>query len=311
MLPSLTSLIVALTQVAHLDMPKAVILGNHDAWFTLTANPGGRKRPLAHTLSAIELLQQEGRHPPTLSATELLQGMRAREGAGSAASASQPASTTFDQQSAIRTGTVLAMAPAQAPTSAAAPLVSEAAPGPSSSGRPTNGFYRSVEAQMAMLGRSHVGFSSLPVPGQPLAIVGGRPFAKGGNPDYAGAAYDYLYGMSSTQEYADRIVTEATSAVAAAAVTAVASAGGEGGACSALVLMAHNGPFGLGAQAHNICGVDWRPERGDHGDPDLQMAITRMHATGLRLPLVCFGHMHHILHGETRLRGRGRHRVAF
>ena len=278
---------MCLLQVAHLDMPKAVILGNHDAWFTLTANPGGRKRPLAHTLSAIELLQQEGRHNPTLSATELLQGMRAREGAG-AASASQSTSTSSYQQPATRTG-ALAIAPAQAPTAVAAP---EVAPGPSSSGRPTNGFYRSVEAQMAMLGRSHVGFSSLPVPGRPLAIVGGRPFAKGGNPDYAGAAYDYLYGMSSTQEYADRIVTEATSAVAAS--------GGEGGACSALVLMAHNGPFGLGGQAHNICGVDWRPERGDHGDPDLQMAITRMHAAGLRLPLVCFGHMHHILHGETR-----------
>ena len=40
--------------VSQLDMPKAVILGNHDAWFTMI--PKRRKESLSQLLSSVELL---------------------------------------------------------------------------------------------------------------------------------------------------------------------------------------------------------------------------------------------------------------
>lgn len=36
------------------------------------------------------------------------------------------------------------------------------------------------------------------------------------------------------------------------------------------VVVAHNGPAGLGARRHSICGVDWMEPEADFGDPDLQ-----------------------------------------
>lgn len=36
------------------------------------------------------------------------------------------------------------------------------------------------------------------------------------------------------------------------------------------VVVAHNGPAGLGGRRHCICGVDWTEPEADFGDPDLQ-----------------------------------------
>lgn len=36
------------------------------------------------------------------------------------------------------------------------------------------------------------------------------------------------------------------------------------------VVVAHNGPAGLGGRRHSICGVDWMEPEADFGDPDLQ-----------------------------------------
>jgi len=68
-----------------------------------------------------------------------------------------------------------------------------------------------------------------------------------------------------------------------------------------LVILAHNGPTGLGDRAEDICGRDFHPDEGDWGDPDLRAMIE--HALDLRYDLraVVFGHMHHHLRG-----GRGR-----
>lgn len=41
---------------------------------------------------------------------------------------------------------------------------------------------------------------------------------------------------------------------------------------------------------------------GDHGDPDLQSALKSVKSTGRPVPLVVFGHMHHILKGGAALR---------
>ncbi len=63
--------------------------------------------------------------------------------------------------------------------------------------------------------------------------------------------------MSSAPEYTAKIV-EQTLAAVAALPSGTASAGRPGtNQPGAVVLMAHNGPFGLGGQAHNMCGVDW------------------------------------------------------
>lgn len=70
-----------------------------------------------------------------------------------------------------------------------------------------------------------------------------------------------------------------------------------------LILMGHNGPAGLGAEAHNICGVDWVREAGDHGDPDLDMVLQQLRQEDRPVALVVFGHMHHTLRG--RLTGLG------
>lgn len=69
-----------------------------------------------------------------------------------------------------------------------------------------------------------------------------------------------------------------------------------------LLILAHNGPSGLGAGRADIWGCDFRAEEGDHGDPDLAAAVE--HAAGLGRPLraVVAGHMH------TRLRGGGERR---
>ena len=61
--------------------------------------------------------------------------------------------------------------------------------------------------------------------------------------------------------------------------------------------MAHNGPAGLGGAPHNICGVDWLPEAGDHGDPDLQLVLQELQQQGRGVALVLHGHMHHMIKG--------------
>ena len=69
-----------------------------------------------------------------------------------------------------------------------------------------------------------------------------------------------------------------------------------------LVLLAHSGPTGLGSDAADPCGRDWKRPACDWGDQDLQEAIRqiRKHRP---LPLVIFGHMHHRLrHGAGQRR---------
>ncbi|KAK3010889.1 hypothetical protein RJ639_011614 [Escallonia herrerae] len=66
-----------------------------------------------------------------------------------------------------------------------------------------------------------------------------------------------------------------------------------------LVLLAHNGPTGLGSNIFDICGRDWVSGGGDHGDPDLARAISQLKETRKPVPLVVFGHMHkELVHGN-------------
>ena len=48
-----------------------------------------------------------------------------------------------------------------------------------------------------------------------------------------------------------------------------------------------------GDKRYDICGVDFLPEEGDHGDEDLEMALLRLREHDRSPVLVTFGHMHH------------------
>ena len=61
-----------------------------------------------------------------------------------------------------------------------------------------------------------------------------------------------------------------------------------------LLILGHNGPYGLGERAADLWGRDFRPEQGDWGDPDLAEAIAHAKERGHRLTVVA-GHMHHRL----------------
>ncbi len=73
-------------------------------------------------------------------------------------------------------------------------------------------------------------------------------------------------------------------------------------ACTAerVIVLAHNGPLGLGARRDDMFGCDFRASEGDFGDLDLRHAIDRATARGQRIAAVVAGHMHH------RVRGGGK-----
>lgn len=111
-----------------------------------------------------------------------------------------------------------------------------------------------------------------------LDVIVGRPFSSGG----AGLTYPTIlrqaYGISSLAESADRLKQLVDESQA-----------------DALLFLGHNGPSGLGSEAHAIWGVDFRPEAGDHGDGDLETAVAYARAQGKRVTAVVGGHMHHQL----------------
>lgn len=64
-----------------------------------------------------------------------------------------------------------------------------------------------------------------------------------------------------------------------------------------ILVLAHNGPTGLGARRHDLWGCDFRSSEGDFGDPDLRVAIEHARERGKRVVAVLAGHMHHALRG--------------
>ena len=135
-----------------------------------------------------------------------------------------------------------------------------------------------VQQQLDLLGEAHVGFSKLDFPQLDLSVVGSRPFSWGGDTWRNSEFYRDRYNIKNFAESTEQIVA---SAKAAAAQT--------------LILIAHNGPTGLGSSTESICGRDWKAEGGDYGDPDLTAAICQVRESGKSIPLVTFGHMHHEL----------------
>ncbi|CAH2069555.1 unnamed protein product [Thlaspi arvense] len=127
------------------------------------------------------------------------------------------------------------------------------------------------------LGDEHVGYQRMDFPSYKLSIVGGRPFSHGGDRLFRQKLLFQRYGVHDMDSSAGRICRAAHGTPEDHVV----------------IILAHNGPTGLGSQAENICGRDWFVEGGDHGDPDLEKAIRQLkETTKLSVPLVVFGHMH-------------------
>jgi hypothetical protein len=64
-----------------------------------------------------------------------------------------------------------------------------------------------------------------------------------------------------------------------------------------ILVLAHNGPSGLGSSRHAIFGCDFRAGDGDWGDPDLGEALQYARDAGKRVLGVVAGHMHHAVRG--------------
>ena len=135
-----------------------------------------------------------------------------------------------------------------------------------------------VQQQLDLLGEAHVGFSKLDFPQLNVSVVGSRPFSWGGDTWRNSQFYRDRYNITSFEESTQQIVKSAKNA-----------------AHQTLILIAHNGPTGLGSSTESISGRDWKEEGGDYGDPDLTAAISQVQQLGKSIPLVTFGHMHHEL----------------
>lgn len=143
-----------------------------------------------------------------------------------------------------------------------------------------------VQAQLDLLGSSHVGYECLDFPQFALSIVGSRPFSWGGDTWRNKEFYAQRYAVNNFAESTAKIMTAV-----------------EKTSFNDLILIGHNGPFGLGANPEDTCGRDWQPLGGDFGDPDFKNAIDLTHQNGKKISLVTFGHMHHPLrHTKDRLR---------
>lgn len=143
------------------------------------------------------------------------------------------------------------------------------------------------QQQIDLLGERHCAWRLRRWDTPQLGVVGCRPGSAGGG-FHLSRAVQAVVGPITVEQSAARIVE----------------------ACAAvpddwpLVLLAHSGPTGLGSEASDPCGRDWKPPACDWGDADLALALRQL--SPRRPPqLVVFGHMHH------RLKGRQGERRTF
>jgi uncharacterized protein (TIGR04168 family) len=158
------------------------------------------------------------------------------------------------------------------------------------SGRDPSG--HKLQRQIDLLGELHCGWGLRQLVPPGLAVVGGRPGSAGGG-FHLSRAVRAAFGPVEMQESAARIERAALAA----------------DPDLPLLLLAHCGPSGLGSDARDPCGRDWKRPACDWGDQDLELAIERIRRHR-PVPLVVFGHMHHSLwrkQGERRTLARDRH----
>lgn len=158
---------------------------------------------------------------------------------------------------------------------------------------PTDALRRSLE----VLGDDHLAYAVREVPAAGVSVIGARPFSWGGQSLRSPEVYDEIYGIHTMRQSAAAIVDAARNAKH-----------------RDLVILAHNGPTGLGEQTHDIFGKDFGKPGGDWGDRDLALALQRIDGMGLKVRAVIAGHMHHRLghpRGAERIRFVRRDGVLF
>lgn len=129
-----------------------------------------------------------------------------------------------------------------------------------------------------ILGEDHLAYGVREVPAAGISVIGARPFSWGGQSLRSPELYDEIYGVHTMRQSAAAIFDAARNAHH-----------------RDLVILAHNGPLGLGDQPEDIFGKDFGKPGGDWGDRDLALAIQRIEGLGLRVRAVIAGHMHHRL----------------
>ena len=138
------------------------------------------------------------------------------------------------------------------------------------------------------LGSDHIAYAVREVPEAGISVVGARPFSWGGQSLRSPELYHEIYGVRTMRQSAAAIVDAARNAQH-----------------RDLVILAHNGPLGLGSQTNDIYGKDFGKPGGDWGDYDLALALQRIEGFGLRVRAVIAGHMHHrLLHPRGAERRR-------
>jgi len=140
-----------------------------------------------------------------------------------------------------------------------------------------------------VLGADHIAYEVREVPAAGLSVIGARPFSWGGQSLRSPELYDEIYGVRTMRQSAAAIVDAARNAQH-----------------RDLLILAHNGPLGLGSEPSDIYGKDFGKPGGDWGDYDLALALQRIQSYGLRVRAVVAGHMHHRL-----LHPRGAERKRF
>jgi len=149
---------------------------------------------------------------------------------------------------------------------------------------PTRALLRSLE----ILGDLHLAYTKLEIDELGITLIGARPFSWGGPSLRSPEIYEQLYGIKTMEDSAERIIALAESAEH-----------------DSIVILAHNGPTGLGTRPYSIYGKDFGKPGGDWGDQDLGWALEALKKRNFYIPLVIGGHMHHRLVGNrTAMRQR-------
>jgi len=111
--------------------------------------------------------------------------------------------------------------------------------------------------------------------GVELSLLAARPHALGGGELSFPERLRERYGVNSMDESARRLCGLVDQCPT-----------------EALIILAHNGPAGLGDAPTDLWGCDFKPEHEDYGDPDVAAAIAHAKAKGKRVLAVVAGHMH-------------------
>lgn len=115
----------------------------------------------------------------------------------------------------------------------------------------------------------------LAVDGRAITLLAARPFAMGGGALSFPERVRERYGIASMEDSSARLCALVEQAPS-----------------DTLIVLAHNGPTGLGASASDIWGCDFLEQASDWGDPDLRAALDHARALGKRVLAVAAGHMH-------------------